>query len=171
MANFAANAAVIDAGRILLTKRADFEVWCLPSGGIEDGETAAEAAIRETVEETGVEVELLELVGLYARFGCLPDMHAAVFAARPVGGAIRIQPGETVEVAYFAPEALPEAMSVGHRQRALDALAGMRGIFRRQCMRSPFAGRVTRAELQALCSASPLSPAAFYCAFFEGSDL
>jgi len=47
------NVAVISEDRILLTKRDDFEVWCLPSGGVEEGESLAEAAVRETKEETG----------------------------------------------------------------------------------------------------------------------
>ncbi len=170
MASLVANAAVIDNGRILLTKRDDFHVWCLPSGGIEDGESAAEAAIRETREETGIEVELVGLVGLYFRAGCLPDGHAAVFAARPVGGALRAQPGETLDVCYFTPEEFPEAMAVGHRQRALDALAGLRGMFRRQCMRSPFVAQLTPAELRTRRDESRVLPDVFYRQFFEGSD-
>ena len=35
--------AIIEDGKILLTKREDFEVWCLPGGGVEDGESVAEA--------------------------------------------------------------------------------------------------------------------------------
>ena len=69
MPGIAANVAVIQDGKILLTKREDFEVWCLPSGGVEDGESLAEAAIRETKEETGVDVELTRLVGVYSRLG------------------------------------------------------------------------------------------------------
>src|SRR3712207_8594830 len=39
--------AVIDGGKILLTKREDFEVWCLPGGGVDPGESVAQAAIRD----------------------------------------------------------------------------------------------------------------------------
>ena len=52
------NVAVIHENQILLTKRGDFEIWCLPSGGVEEGESVAQAAIRETKEETGLDVEL-----------------------------------------------------------------------------------------------------------------
>jgi hypothetical protein len=48
MPGIAVNVAVIQEGKVLLTKREDFEVWCLPSGGVEDGESLAEAALRET---------------------------------------------------------------------------------------------------------------------------
>ncbi len=57
--------AVIDEDRILLTKREDFEVWCLPGGGVDPGESVAQAAIREAREETGLEVQLTRLVGIY----------------------------------------------------------------------------------------------------------
>ena len=50
--------AIIEAGKVLLIKRRDFGVWLLPGGGIDAGESAAEAAVREAQEETGLEVEL-----------------------------------------------------------------------------------------------------------------
>ena len=56
--------AIIEDGKILLTKREDVEVWCLPGGGVEDGESVAEAGIREAKEETGLDVELTSLVGV-----------------------------------------------------------------------------------------------------------
>ncbi|NTU57100.1 MAG: NUDIX domain-containing protein, partial [Anaerolineales bacterium] len=47
MPGLAVNVAVIHEGKILLTKREDFETWILPSGGVEEGESLAQAAIRE----------------------------------------------------------------------------------------------------------------------------
>ena len=121
------NVAVIHESQILLTKRQDFEVWCLPSGGVEDGESVAQAALRETKEETGVDVELKSLVGIYSRLGALPDTHAVLFSARPVGGKIQPQPGETIDVRYFPLDKLPEDLSFGHRQRIEDAAKGIGG--------------------------------------------
>ena len=112
-------AAVIDDGKILLTKREDFEVWCLPGGHVEDGESMARAAVRETLEETGVEIELSHLVGLYYRqhnWNGLA-MHVACFAARPVGGSLRPQLEEVLELRYCAPDALPAEILSGHRRR------------------------------------------------------
>src|SRR5512144_2689523 len=79
--------AIIDGSKVLLTKREDFEVWCLPGGAVDEGESIAQAAIREVREETGLEVELIRLVGVYS----LPEgphygAHLIVFAARPTGG-------------------------------------------------------------------------------------
>ncbi len=44
--------AIIENEQILLTKRKDFEVWCLPGGHVDAGETVAQAAVREAFEET-----------------------------------------------------------------------------------------------------------------------
>jgi ADP-ribose pyrophosphatase YjhB (NUDIX family) len=58
MINLGVNVAVIEDGRVLLTQREDFPVWCLPGGGVDPGESLAQAAVREVREETGLEVEL-----------------------------------------------------------------------------------------------------------------
>jgi 8-oxo-dGTP pyrophosphatase MutT (NUDIX family) len=55
MSNLGVNVAVIQDGKILLTQREDFETWILPSGGVEEGESLAQAAIRETKEEAGLD--------------------------------------------------------------------------------------------------------------------
>src|SRR5829696_4121412 len=61
MPSFGVIVAIMNNGKILLTKREDFEVWCLLGGGVEDGESLAKAAIREAKEETGLDVELTGL--------------------------------------------------------------------------------------------------------------
>ena len=48
---------IIEEGKVLLIKWRDFAVWALPGGGIDAGESAAEAAVREAQEETGLEVD------------------------------------------------------------------------------------------------------------------
>jgi len=162
MPGIAVNVATIHEGKILLTKREDFEVWCLPSGGVEEGESLAEAAIRETKEETGVDVELTRLVGVYSRLGGMPDVHAILFAGKPVGGEIKTQPGETIEVAYFSLEELPQEIVFGHKQRIADALQGMSGISVRQEIKGPDRKRHTRTELYELRDQSGLSRQQFY---------
>ncbi|HET7088248.1 MAG TPA: NUDIX domain-containing protein [Anaerolineae bacterium] len=47
MPNFGVTVAVIHDRQVLLTRREDFRVWCLPGGAVESGESVAEAAMRE----------------------------------------------------------------------------------------------------------------------------
>ena len=53
-------------GDILLQKRVDNELWALPGGVIDIGETASQAVVREVKEETGLDVEITRLVGVYS---------------------------------------------------------------------------------------------------------
>ena len=61
-----ASALIFDqsTGNVLLTRRQDNGRWCLPGGGMDPGESAAEACIREVFEETGLEVKVKRLVGI-----------------------------------------------------------------------------------------------------------
>jgi len=167
----AVNVAVIQEGKVLLTKREDFEVWCLPSGGVEDGESLAEAAIRETKEETGVDVELTRLVGVYSRLGGIPDVHAILFTAKPIGGELKTQPGETIEVAYFSFEKLPLEMAFGHKKRISDALGGVSGISVRQELKIPNDKGLTRKELYELRDRSGLTRQEFYLQRIEQAEI
>ncbi|WP_345324352.1 NUDIX domain-containing protein [Candidatus Villigracilis proximus] len=62
------SAAIFDAKRekVLLTQRTDNGRWCLPGGGMESGESAAEACEREVWEETGLKVRVTRLIGVYS---------------------------------------------------------------------------------------------------------
>ena len=63
----AATAFVQDeSGRVLLVRRSDNGLWAMPGGGMDVGERVAETAVRETLEETGYTVEVVDLVGVYS---------------------------------------------------------------------------------------------------------
>jgi len=94
-----------DARRILLQKRADFRYWSLPGGRIEAGETVEQAAVRETLEETGLQVSLVRKVGDYWK--PQHNDHVTVFEAKITGGQIIRQSAETADVRWFDTAALP----------------------------------------------------------------
>ena len=171
MPNVAVNIAVIHDGKILLTKRDDFQVWCLPSGGVEEGESLAEAAIRETKEETGVNVELTRLVGVYSRLGGLPDVHVVLYEAKPTRGELTRQPGETIDVRYFAFDEIPNEMAFAHKQRIADVVNCVQGVSVRQQIK--FAGRpaYSRKELLERMKTSGLSPAEFYIQRIKDAEI
>ena len=52
--------------KVLLTRRTDNGRWCLPGGRMDPGESAAETCVREVLEETGLQVEVVRLIGLYS---------------------------------------------------------------------------------------------------------
>lgn len=78
--------------------------WAQPGGFLEVDETVTEAAIRETLEETGLIVEPGEIVGLYTRLEAAVVVLA--FEASVVGGSYRLNP-EALEIQAFPPEAIP----------------------------------------------------------------
>lgn len=164
MANLGVNIAIFQDGKILLTEREDFEVWCLPGGGVDDRESVAQAALREAREETGLDIALTRLIGIYSAPRWLGvGTHIAVFAARPIGGTLRRQPDEVHDLGFFALDALPEHMMVGQRQRILDAWSGVGGsvVMARDDV-WPFDPSLSRAELYALRDASGLSRRDYY---------
>ena len=89
-----AEAAVFDpGGRILLVRRADDGLWGLPGGWLEPNEAPAEAAVRETREETGLEVRTTRLVDVFTRRAgegdALQSTVGVVYLCEQVGGTLR----------------------------------------------------------------------------------
>jgi len=157
------NIAIIQDERILLTLREDFEVWCLPGGGVDPGESFGQAALREAREELGLEVRLTCLVGLYSRPGWrAAGAYAALFAAEIAGGSLRLQVEEVLEARWFARSELPDTWLQGHRQRALDALDALHGVVRAQTLPWPFPPDIPRADLYAMRDRSGLPRREFY---------
>lgn len=115
----AVSALIFDGECVLLALRRDIDWWNLPGGGMEVGETVEEALIREVAEETELEVEIEQLVGVYSK----PQKQEIVLAFRchRTGGTPRATE-ETRECRYFPPDALPANTLPKHRQRIEDAL-------------------------------------------------
>ncbi len=172
MSGLAVIVAVIENGKILLTKREDFEVWCLPGGGVEEGESLAEAGIREVKEETGLDVELTRLVGVYSMLGGgRHDVHAVLYTARPIGGELKTQLGETIAVAYFSFEPVPQELLFGHKKRIQDAIHGICGASVKQELKTKDAKTYTRKELYELRDQSGLTRQQFYLQRLAGAQI
>ncbi len=172
MPGLAVNVAVIHEGKILLTQREDFETWILPGGGVEEGESLAQAAIRETKEETGLNIELTRLVGIYSRLSNMPATHAVLFTARPIGGEIKCQEGETIAVEWFAFDEIPGPLSLGHKRRIEDVVAGASGVVVLQEFNLPtMPDKITQKELYELRDQSSLSRQEFYLQMVENAEL
>lgn len=132
----AASAVVTDAdGRILLQRRADNDLWALPGGGMDLGESVADTAIREVHEETGLDVRPLYVIGVYSDpahvfaydDGEVRQEYSVCIACRLVGGEIAVS-HESTQVGWFAPEEIHDLLM--HERimvRILDYLAGERG--------------------------------------------
>ncbi|MFI9200584.1 NUDIX domain-containing protein [Streptomyces sp. NPDC053048] len=125
----AASVVVVDgAGCVLLQRRSDNGMWALPGGAMCLGESLEECAVRETKEETGIDVEVLGIVGTYTNprhvfaydDGEVRQEFSICFLARPLGdeaGPLTVS-DESTDVRWFAPEevdALPMVPSIRKR--------------------------------------------------------
>jgi len=109
--------------RVLLCHRRDFDLWNLPGGGLEPGEAPWEGVTREVREETGLDVVVERLAGLYSK----PENDEVVFSfvCRAVGGALCLT-DEADQVAYFAVDDIPANTSRKQVERINDVLDALR---------------------------------------------
>ncbi|MFW6063220.1 MAG: NUDIX hydrolase [Chloroflexota bacterium] len=107
-----------EQGAVLWVRRNDHDVWNLPGGGRQNREPPWQTALRETREETGLEVTLTHLSGVYTK----PPQDEVVFTflAEHSGGELR-RNAEAAEFAYFAPGEEPENSLPKHVERVADA--------------------------------------------------
>ncbi|MCB9437428.1 MAG: NUDIX domain-containing protein [Anaerolineales bacterium] len=126
--NIAASTVVRDDnGHILMQKREDFRVWTIPGGKLDYDETLEQAAHRETFEETGIEIELDGLQGVFY-INWFGQTHLSfVYYGHPVGGQLTTS-FESVDVRYFDPTHLPERVISNTRERIAYALAGQHNL-------------------------------------------
>ena len=118
-----------DAGEILLVKRAPSGVWLYPTGWADVGYSAAEVAVKEVREETGIEAEPVQLLGVvdgmrmgFSKFG----MYMLLFHCRATGGELNPHPLETDGCGWFAKDQLPQ-VTAGAEWWAERAFAAING--------------------------------------------
>jgi mutator protein MutT len=95
-------------GRILMIRRTDNDMYSIPGGQVEPGETLTQAAIREVKEETGIDIHVIELIGLYSDpshviaydDGEVRQEFSICFRAQPINGELRTS-SESKEVRWI----------------------------------------------------------------------
>lgn len=128
---FAGGCIFNDLGEVLLQRRGDSNKWGFPGGAIELGETPEQAAKREAKEETGLEVEINDLIGIYTdcnmEYSSGDKAHSIFIAYRltPIGGSLRCDNVETLELKWFSLSDLPPLFCKQHEELAEYLLAHM----------------------------------------------
>ena len=133
------SALIYDEARekILLTRREDNGEWCLPGGGLDAGESAEEACVREVWEETGLTVAVVRLIGIYTtphritvyKDGNRNQYISFSFEAQILDGTPGLS-DEVTEIGFFTPaEAAAINLMENHRIRIEDALVGQPAAF------------------------------------------
>ena len=136
-----AGAIIFDVtkAKVLLTRRSDNGRWCLPGGAMDPGESAQEACIREVLEETGLDVRVTKLVGVYTsphqiiEYADGNRIQAITFSfeAEVVGGEVCLS-DETTGYGYFTLDEM-EALDLmeSSMDRITDAVENREAAFLR----------------------------------------
>jgi ADP-ribose pyrophosphatase YjhB (NUDIX family) len=122
-----------DRGQLLLQKRTDNDLWGLPGGAMNIGESIGQAVIREVLEETALQVEPTGVVGIYSDPGHIiayangevRQEFSVCFTARIVGGHLAVGDNESTEVRFVDESDLAQlAMGKSTRVRIQHFLEG-----------------------------------------------
>lgn len=119
-----------EQGRVLLTRRADNGLWCVPGGHMDMDETIENTAIREVKEETGLNVAIEALSGMYTVHypaEMFPEkkpraVFIVAFRCSILGGELTLNE-EVTEFGWFNPQHLPDDIIPQHKIRISDAVA------------------------------------------------
>lgn len=123
---FAGGCVFDEAGRVLLQRRGDSNLWGFPGGAIELGETPEMAAVREVKEETGLDVRVGDLIGIYLDCdmaypnGDQAQSICIAYELERMGGQLQCDDAETVGLQYFDLDEMPELFCRQHKQMKED---------------------------------------------------
>ena len=126
-----------EQGRVLLQNRSKDDIqWGFPGGVMELGESAAEAAIREVREETGLEVKIEGLLGVYSKyFHEYPNEDQAqpiaiAFTGRVIGGELYVDGKETFDLKFCEIDQVPILFNSQHNDMLDDIRNQRMGVYR-----------------------------------------
>jgi len=122
-----ADAVILDGGKILLVKRGrepEKGKWAVPGGHMERDETAEEACVREVKEETGLEVRIVKLIGVFSSPSRDPIRQtvASAYLCVPAGSTEAKGGDDAAEAKWFRLKGLPP-LAFDHAQMVAAALA------------------------------------------------
>ena len=117
--------------QLLLEQRSDNQLWGLPGGGVEIGESVTQALYREVIEETGLNIQIIKLIGIYSDPGNYSIMSypdgglvqyvSITFKCNPMSENLKISE-ESIDLKYFDIDNLPNNLMVGHKSRIIDSM-------------------------------------------------
>ncbi|MFZ2150361.1 MAG: NUDIX domain-containing protein [Minisyncoccia bacterium] len=114
-----------EKGRVLLVHRRDYDLWNLPGGNLETGESPVEGVKREVKEETGFDVEIIKLFAVYNKLG--KNSINFSFLCRITGGEATLN-DEADQIEYFEIDKIPKNTVPKHVDSIMDALLNLKEI-------------------------------------------
>lgn len=135
--NFSVACIVNENGEILLQKRSDKDdIWGLPGGAVEIGESIEDAVIREVKEETGLNVEVEHFIGVYSKYfhtypnGDRSQSICHLFKCSMLNRELLVDNKETFDLKFFDKHNIPKLFIQQHTDMLNDFFQGKRGTFR-----------------------------------------
>lgn len=119
---FAGGCIFNERGEVLLQRRGDTNKWGFPGGAVEIGETPEMAVVREVKEETGLDVEVGKIIGVYTdcdmKYVSGDEAQSIVIAyeLNAIGDELFCDGYETLELKYFGLDDMPELFCKQHEE-------------------------------------------------------
>lgn len=134
--NFAGGIVYNERNEILLQKRGDGNEWGFPGGAMELGESLEETTKREILEETGLNVKVEHLIGVYSKYFCeFPNGDKAqtithFFQCKPIDGELTADGIETLDLKYFPINKIPKLFTKQHEDALEDWVFKRKGVYK-----------------------------------------
>jgi len=125
--NLGVRTMLILDGKVLLVRHVYQDGWFMPGGGMKRKETLEQAARRECYEEAGVEMQKIELFGIFFNYSEWKSDHIALFLSEDFTMTDK-KDSEIAEKRFFPLDDLPESLGSGHRRRLQEYQAGVKQV-------------------------------------------